>query len=266
MTIDQVERLRDRLISQFFFARYQVVCDAQVLNDWSNVLAERLKVPPMTIFDSMSFLVGRPITRDDAFRVAWRLAGGLDLLKQGRSLPPWSRQTGREEVLVYLHSFEAGTDNHHRSLAKYTGTIYTGTPAGLEGLCAWPRSLLAAIARRVGFTNVHGSYPMRHPAEMVGLRVCVVVEPHGGESRPYFSQIVEKPALVTWNRKNVLAYRTRKTPCPQQRLNPCHECPVGLAECQAATHLKTRQEATHVGGDGHTDATGSGGGGPLVPD
>jgi len=259
VTVDQVERLRDRLISQFFFSRYQVVCDAQVLTDWSNVLAERLRVPPTTIFDSMSYLVGRPLARDDAFQVAWRLAGGLDLLKQGRPVSPWSRQTGREEVLVYLHSFESKVDHQHRPLASYAGTIYTGTPSGLEGSCAWPRGLLAAVARRVGFTHARGSYPMRHPSEMVGLRVCVVVEPRTGDSKPYFSQIVEKPALVNWNRKNVLAYRTRKMPCPQQRMNPCHECPVGLGECRAATHLQTLQEATHVEGHVNTDATRPGG-------
>lgn len=242
VTVEQVEKLRDRLVSQFFFDRFHVVCDAEILRDWCTTLGELLKVHPAVLFDTLVYLAGRPLTREEANRLAWRLAGGQEVLRSGLAIPPWTRQVRPEESLIYLREYTRGTDSRQRALVVLKGIIYTGSAAGEVGTCSWPMSLLTAISRRVGFTNNYGSYPMRHASELVGLRICAVVESRQGESRPYFSQIVEKPALSTWNRKNVLALRVRKTPCPQERRNHCHECPVGLDGCRAATHLTTRTE------------------------
>lgn len=236
MTVEQVEKLRDRLVSQFFFSRYRVTCDAEVLQAWATELAKMLRVHTSVVFDSLFHLAGRPLTEDEARKLAWRLAGGLELLKAGKAVPPWSQQFSQEEVLVTLLEYSRHMDSRQRPLACFRALVHTGSPAGLEAVCSWPMSLVTSIARRAGFTRHFGAYPLRHVSELVGLRLAVVLEPRNGEARPYFSRIVEKQSLVTWNRKHVMTYRVRKTPCPQRFTHYCHECGIGRDTCPGATH------------------------------
>jgi hypothetical protein len=83
-------------------------------------------------------------------------------------------------------------------------------------------------------------YPYSHPAQFVGLRLWVLIDPELSRREPVFSKVAWPTSVSAWNKEQIKA-RFRIDPgyeCPKgyPAVFECHKCPHGFKTCRAGTH------------------------------
>lgn len=213
--------------------------------------AVKRKLPPGTpddlIEQSLYYLLGRTLTDDELFSLAWRLAGNLRSFRQLRPVVPWTYQHEFEWVPVQV----LRGDPYLTRRSRKAGTIFqfqilAGSPCPLTTSQFWSRAMCRMIARRIGFTPTWRKYPFRNPLQLVNLQLYVQLDPERSkEDEPRFFHVHEEQpsSVINWNRQ-VMRMRRREAgffDCPENHPASlaCHQCHVGLDQCAAAVHDQT---------------------------
>lgn len=190
------------------------------------------------IFESVRYLAGQTMNRVLGYQVAWRLAGNLPALREGRAVGPWTVQQVDEWVPVQVTRCFTAKNRHGKLGYEYSFRVMAGTPCPLTIRAFWNKKMVKYVAARLGFSRRSGSYPFSKAEQLVGLRVLVKIDAARSRGTPEFHDINCPDSMVHWNRNHVLKLRLRvgTNRCPNGWGHACHRCAVGYQVCPAATH------------------------------
>ncbi len=210
----------------------------EFVQDIANQLPKDIKI--MTIFESLRWLLGMELTSDKLFQAAWLLAGNLELLKKGQSIPPWQYQTFEEWVPVQI----TNTEIHRRHSSKELGYLITfkimgGTSCSYDVVKYWSFKYCRFVSRQLGFTYSDKKYPFANGHELVSMRMFVLITPKESDNKPGFEKIKHPSGCLNWNKMVLKARIKIDPPCPMGFNHACWRCPVGYVDCLAGTHRLT---------------------------
>lgn len=191
---------------------------------------------------SLLELTGQAITQQRLRETAWRLAGNLPKLQAGSPVMPWTRQQVFEWVPLQIISSKLWVSRRGKRGGMFQMRILAGSPCPLIVEKFWSREFCGMAARRMGFTKLRGKYPWQHISQLVGMRFLGRISPERSREQPDFDEIAEgKGGLLTYNRKLIRARAPINRVCPRDfpTSQACHLCPIGMSECDLATHLRT---------------------------
>lgn len=199
--------------------------------------------PRSAVRQSLMSLVGQDFTRDSLNEMAWRLAGNVDKLRDGKTVSKWVSQASDEVVPVQIIESYPTVTRFGEFATKFVVRVLAGTPCPMILDTVWNSSRCRYRSAHLGFSAPWGKYPYKHPAQFVGLRMHVLLEAAKSGAKPYFELgIEEEPnSIIAYNRKLLVA-RARLPggfECPQGFDHPCHLCPIGYRDCPAACHPLT---------------------------
>jgi len=197
-----------------------------------------------TVFESISYLIIRPPTDRELWELSWRLAGNLPALRKGIPVRPWcNRESNGWMPLQIVRAvrtvcpYPPGTGKIRWDGYRYWFRVLAG-PACPELLSwVWPHHVTRAVARKLGYTAPFRKYPFTSGAQLVLLRF--LGEVGGAEDARNLYPVVCPPAMLKWNRDNVIRRRLHIDPCPNGWTHPCQKCAVGYLECPGAVHRHT---------------------------
>lgn len=205
---------------------------------------------PAVIARSIPELAGVRLTGVALRRAAYRLAGNVPRLREGRPVPPWTRQAFVEPVPAQVVAARPERSRRGRDGWRFSWTIFAGTPCPRTVHKWWTVRTVHYLSSSFGFSRFRGAtsnvcpHPFRDPTELVTLRALLVLDPeYSDETGPGFRDVAFPSAIQRWNREQQRR-RARVGPdyaCPydQPRRLPCYRCPVGYRDCRAATHEHT---------------------------
>jgi hypothetical protein len=205
-------------------------------------------VKRQVIEDTLRPYAGTFLDYETTRNICWRIAGNMPRLKSDKPVEIWTRQPEYEWVPVQVVSY-AGISVRGQPRCHYEMRCLAGTSCTLLVQDNWSIRFVHFVARRVGFTGRRHKCPMRHPAQLVSLRLLVCMDPKLCRDRqPRFRKFECPSSMVKWNR-SIIGKRSRwlnQKPwyCPQGFEHTCHECHIGYMECEAACHRLTGQPVT----------------------
>jgi len=192
------------------------------------------------VWDSIRDVAGTLLTTDDVWRMSWRLAGNIGLLRNGVAVPPWHVQQEVEWMPAQIQAFSEGTSHRGKAGGYFQMRILAGTACPLRLTKFWTKGFCKLISAKLGYTTRRGDFPLGHISELVSLRLWVYIEPkYCGPNGPDFREIGSTGALWQWNRRIVRMRFRHNWRCPYSFDHHCFLCPVGYKECPAATHADT---------------------------
>lgn len=196
------------------------------------------------LYDSLTHLAGRELTLDALRDTIWRLAGNVRRLRSGQAVTPWSRQPLDEIVPAQIVRYAPERNQYARVGGRYHFRVLAGTSCPMVISTFWTQTQCRMVARRVGFTSAKKKFPFQHPAQLFGMRMYLHIEAELSVKQPTFAGIDVGSSMADWNR-TLLKQRLRiDFTCPHDFTHPCHNCPVGVDECDAAVHLRTYTHKT----------------------
>lgn len=245
--ISQITSLRRELRDYVLFEFYGANLDGHGLARMKQLLHRRLSgIPEQVLHDSLQHLVGQTLTEQILADTAWRLAGNWRRMQQGIAALPWTVQQGQEWVPVHVTAMQMlerrPTDRDQR--LAFSLQVLAGSPCPRLITKSWSYKFCFMLGRRLGYTSRRGHRPMLDPAEIVNLRMLVLLDPeYCRDGQPGFDKIHCGGSLLKWN-KRVIGKRHRIVdnkpwPCPQGFRWRCFQCHVGFDQCEAATHRMT---------------------------
>lgn len=185
------------------------------------------------VFESCRAIAGEILTRKTAAEFAWRLAGNVDALADGRPVIPWTRQIRDEWVPVQITHVDPTTRRGKFGyLFRCRALAGTYCPFTFEQF--FSRGSCTAISRLVGFSR---TLPYTNPSYLTGLRMLAYVEASKSIEQPQFQQFDCSPSMRAFNKK-IIEIRTRRRPCPRNFDRECAQCPVGADQCKASIFLR----------------------------
>lgn len=183
-------------------------------------------------------LLGRDLTQALLTRFAWRLAGNLDALAQGRTI-------GSEVLIVeptwvpyQIMQATPGLDRYDRANCDFKLQALAGVCCPDTRVKSWSRKACGVLSQRFGYSAPWDDRPYSDPAQLVGLRFFALVIPPKPDRAPDFDSIEVAASMWDYNRK-VIDIRSRVVPCPRNHAYACHRCAVGRTGrdgCPASTH------------------------------
>lgn len=200
-----------------------------------------------TLYDSLLDLAGERLTKQRLFDTCWRLAGNVRRLAHRKPVPPWNRQTEMEWVPVQILGAKRKQVGRFNRGWQYRFQVLAGTCCPMVLTRFWSQKFCSYISRFIGFSrppSINSSKPVvrlyRHPMELVGCRLNVLIDPTLSVTEPVFNKTGISPQHFDWNRE-LLKYRDRLEKgyecCRGFGRNvKCYLCPIGWAECPAGTH------------------------------
>lgn len=248
--LTRIIKLRDKLVEEVFFPRYDVTIEEAVFRAVVDALRHRLPraISGHTVYETSRQLLGRILTPQLAWEVAWRIAGNVDRLKRGIVVNPWVGQAEPEWVPVQVVRVDPARHPRRPEIgAAVVVQVMAGgcCPMRLESF--WKRNLMGALAQRIGFTPSWGKRPFSHVEQYVGLRFLALIDPKRCEGgKPGYFEIGVPSGFLDWN-VSLLKKRFKDIPCPKGWSHECHNCAQGYEVCPAATHFRTyvKRYCTH---------------------
>lgn len=204
---------------------------------------KQLLPPPIdsgALEDSCLSLLGEELTPANLSALAWRLAGNLNLLKNGHPILPWDGQEKPEEVPAQVIGWRIQSSRQGKPGAEFTLRVLAGRPAGLITRQFWSRGHCGMLSSRFGFSKwSSGPYPFLDVRQLSDLRCYVRIVP--GKAELQFDQLSFPPSILNWNRRFIRRRARTEFQCPldfpPERY--CFQCHVGRDQCPAAVHPKT---------------------------
>lgn len=239
-TLTTIFRRRDRIYRQVLQPLVGQIVDGRGLDQLAAAIRKTLPadVTPDSVFESVRYIAGQPVTDVLAYQVAWRLAGNIPRLREGKPVTPWSVQHEDEWVPVQVMRCFSARDSRDRAGHEFSFQVLAGTPCPMLIRSFWRSRVIRYVAYRVGFSSSWNDYPFQRPEQLVGLRFLAYIQQALSRSLPEFHEIECPQSLVSWNREHVLRLRLRVKgqKCPQGWRHECHRCAIGYEECPAGTH------------------------------
>jgi hypothetical protein len=213
-------------------------------------------IPVQALNDSLRDVIGFELQAAHWASVAWRLAGNLDKLYHGLSVPPWTRQLEEEWCPLQIEdASKCKRELDNAPGAEMVFRVLAGTPAGRIVHRFWSLRFMRRIKVMVGFSRFNNrpekirvgkrmvvrGLPFHDATEMVRLRLWgLFTSATCKPGTPNFLQVHGSNTFRQgWNRKILLARTHLEPPCPRSFTHPCFQCPVGYRECLAGCHPTT---------------------------
>jgi hypothetical protein len=196
------------------------------------------------LIGSLQGLAGAKLTKQLLSDTAWRLAGNLDHLRNCNPVTPWGRQSRQEWVPTQIIGATLKWTKQGKYGAAFDFQFLAGSPCPLIVRKFWSSGFCAVFGKNLGFTAPWRSLPYEDPRQLVNMRFYAKVDPVLCTSKPGFHEVKVTPGFVSWN-KELMRMRYRLDPelfaCPAgyPSEHPCHSCPVGEKDCEAAVHPLT---------------------------
>lgn len=244
VNLSQIQKRVDRAL-----ARMRTHYDTEPRGEHFEAFVQALfSVFPATIrydvfFASIMDLVGKRMTRDLIRETAWRLAGNINRLKQGKPAPPFLQQTELEWCLVTLVRGNIGHGYDGKLGFFYDYRIMSGQATGKRFTLFWSLKYARFVSRSLGFRRTRQGYlRMTDGADLVRMRLYLLFDPKlSREDRPGSYHFYVSSACKKYNQK-ILKQRFRIIPCPLRYTlseQACHNCPQGYDQCNAGCHPAT---------------------------
>lgn len=233
--IKRRDALFERAMRPYMAAR---IIGATVNDLCNDIMSE---MPPMVsrdaLFESVRVLAGIQMSRKMAFEIAWRLAGNVDQLIDGRAVLPWTRQIRNEIVPVRVEHMRPEKRKDTVGYMLYCRAL-AGSPCPMLFPKFFSKRSCNGIARTLGFSAPWGLYPFKHPMYFVNLMFFAHIEAERSHETPFFHEISCSSGLKSENRPRI-EVRTRAKPCPEKFQHQCAQCPIGYDRCPAGIHPKS---------------------------
>jgi hypothetical protein len=245
--LNKIERVRGDLFQYAFGDYLGATPEGEDFSCMVHDVADHLKVPFRTVFESIRTAAGQRLTIPLAYTLSWRLAGNLSRLKKGLPVPPWVYQHEKEAVPIQVTASTLKRTKRGYIMAVNTVRVLAGTPAPMRLTAWWSKSFCQLLARRLGYTSLRGDFPYSHPYELVNMRMLVLLDPDKTrDGKPGFQEVRCTGTLQKWNR-SIIEKRFRRQgnqpwPCPYGFDHYCYNCRIGYVDCEAATHRHTEPE------------------------
>lgn len=202
------------------------------------------------LFESLRVFAGEQMSRKMAFEMAWRLAGNIDRLIEGRPVLPWNRQIYNEIVPVRVEYMRPEKRKDNSGYVLYCRAL-AGSPCPTVFPKFFSKRSCNAMARTLGFSAPWGLYPFKDPMYFVNLMFFAHIEAEKSKETPFFHEISCSSGLKSENKPRI-EVRTRAKPCPQRFQHQCAQCPIGYDRCPAGIHPKSlvKRPCTKCNADG----------------
>ncbi len=196
------------------------------------------KVEPITVENSLRTTIDAILTQPKITEIAWRFAGNLPTLQDGRSVFPWIHQKHIEWVPVSILETKKSA-NADKIIV--TMRILAGTPCPMLIVYNWKEGNIRYISRLVGFASDRQSRPLVHYSNITGMLFCGCLLPTLSANQPTFptESIYCSPSMLENNKKLIDSRNRRITPCPFSMNCDCYRCHVGLDKCPRAIRRTT---------------------------
>ena len=239
INILDVERRRDGIVERALRQYYSQPVDVDRLTrSIMAILPQGVRYDQ--IFESVRYLAGHTLDELESIRLAWRLAGNLPALKDGKPVSPWTVQHADEWVPLQILRIQRTRNAKDKLGYSVTSRVMAGTPAPLKVNSFWGVRAVHFVASVLGFSKHWHRYPFTVADELVGLRFFGLIEAARSRGRPEFHEIECPDSLIKWNRESILKLRLRVgLKCPMNFEHECHQCALGYDRCAAATHPQT---------------------------
>jgi hypothetical protein len=181
------------------------------------------------VFETCRSLAGAVLDRKDAGAFSWRLAGNAELLRDGIPVISWTRQVSDEWMPVQVLQVDPARQRGKPGvLFQCRALAGSYCPGVFEQFLS--RASCSAISRVVGFSNAR---PYISSVHFTNLRFLVFIEAHRSTESLHFQNIACSPSMQAYNHQ-IIAIRTRVSPCPQLFAHLCEHCALGCTDCPAA--------------------------------
>lgn len=241
--LPNVFRLRDKLNERLMTHCHETL-QGESLTHFVTQLRRLLPegIESDTLFESVRYLAGQELMPQELLKLCWRLAGNVEWLRAGGTVPPWTSQRDAEWVPLEILGARLDRDRYDKIGYSYTFRVLAGKSCPMRITAFWQRPLIKHVARHIGFSAPWGKLPFHSGEELVGLRLLGYVEPERSREQPGFYDLHFPASFVSRNRKDVLRQRLKITPCPNAWTHPCRRCAVGYMTCIGAVHRETYQQ------------------------
>ena len=201
-------------------------------------IAQIIKTDPEVVAKSISELGVYICDKDKLFFSAWRLAGNIKSLRSGKVLRKWPNANAPEWAPLQITSCSRISDKR----AEFRCVWLAGSPSGIVFKLVLSKAQLRRYAKSLGFLSPRGErkcYPFRAPEQIVKFRTYGLAIPAKDVDTPPVA--LHTPETFRRYNRELLKKRYRIDPgyfCPKKfpTTFPCHLCPVGYLNCEAATH------------------------------
>lgn len=255
----RIESLRQKLLDELLLFHSQEVISGEGLQQVLNTLQRLLpdSIPRQALQDSLVELLGQPLDRPRALKLAWRLAGNTARLKAGHAVPVWSCQREPEWVPVVV----VRLDRESRHLPTPGGKreqvpgglarlrVLAGTPAGMFFEKWWTQRFISHHRQLFGFARFRRRPENLKPGQLflgfedirqlAGFRLSALLTP-ASCARGLDCEKIRCPSSLQEHNKELLTLRARlRVPCPRGYSHACHVCWLGQEHCRAGCHPRT---------------------------
>lgn len=233
--LDRRTQLYDRALRTYAGARIIGDTVTDIVDDLVAQLPDT--VSRDAVYETIRPLAGDILTEAKARELAWRIAGNIDQLLEGRPIHTWTQQLHDEAVPVRIERMRPARRKDVPGWTLFC-RVLAGSPCPLVFPQFMSSRSCSRIARTLGFSAPWHRYPYSTPLHFVNLMFIANLEAAKSDSAPYFQTISNTSALVNLNR-GLIEVRCRARPCPRGYAHPCEKCWVGYNECPAGIYPKT---------------------------
>jgi len=247
LDVAKVLRLRDKLADFLFTGDY--VGKRNTGEGFDGLVAGLVRRMPggvgrQAVSGSMVHLLGQPLESAAAIELAWRLAGNVPLLREGRVVLPATWRTEAHWAVLQVMGVRPFVQNHDDREKRSRGALVTfqaltGPAAGTSFRKFWRLEMCKFFARHAGFSAPWRKRPYTDEREITYFRLAAWLDPEKHrDDRPGFRHMRVKSGMMAWNVALIRRRRRDKFDCPRA-YGPavlCHTCPAGQEDCEAATH------------------------------
>jgi hypothetical protein len=240
VSLKKIFTLRDKLVDDVGVIFYGEVLHAAKFNHLFERMQDALPsgIPAAALHSTLLPLLDKKLIHPDFHAMAWRIAGNLDTLKKGKSVPAWSGTADREWAPIVLTRVYPVKLKDGKITNEFVVKFLGGSPCGETAVKYWSSKFLPVLARRIGFGGYSSNFKYRDRTDLINLTLLVKLSADKcRRGRPGFEEVYAPGNFIKWN-QDILRLRFRiGEECPRYFNHECRQCYVGLRNCNAAVRL-----------------------------
>jgi len=225
--------------------------DAELLDTITRIIRGIVprSVPADTLRESLEWLRTLPFTEVLRSQLVLLLGGNIPRLNYRLPVTPWRGQRTREAVPVRVERVTpTQVGKRQRPAVELRLRVLCGSCVGLQIVKLWPTGYCRMLAPSLGFTKPWGAHPFTDGQQLAGLLFAPIIDPELSVRGPEFEQLWQVDDKIhptgLWTRNRELIRRRGRhgvgndAGCEWREMDriQCHQCPVGLDQCELATH------------------------------
>ena len=230
--LGRINQWRNKLYAKLYAKDFlgQII-DEGLFTDLVKLVMKLMKIESeFAVRQTLMEFVGQEITGRTAGLIGLRLAGALNLLRDGKpaigqiSEPSW--------LPVEISELRYGRVKRSKTYVNMTAMIMGGVMAGHELQKEFSYKMAVWTVANALAWNMRDPRPVHN--EMVKMWFMGLLIPDG--KKIDIEQFKCVPHQRKWNRE---LRKSRATPCIRRYRQRCHTCPLGYLDCCRGTHRYT---------------------------